>query len=347
MRRWREMVLALASIVLALVVAEVGFRLYLRHRAGAEIERVERQVKLTQVNTCNLGDIVRLSRERELFYELKPNLRGRYCGGAMSTNALGMRMPIEPSVEKPAGVVRIAGVGDSYLFGQGVDDGQGFLEVLQAEALAAGKPLEILNFAVPGYNSWMESVVVARRAKHYAPDVILVSITGNDWDLPNFMLSRPYGDVAHSFLLGAIAERLRTPPSLVQTPRSRVYTDHYLAVPEEVPDNFRHMVGFDAYRRALLGMLSVAEQTNAQLVLFSDCISVNAAGSPSCSFPFKPGEYERVREEVYDKPRVTLCPWHLPTELLIPRDGHPTAEGHKSLAAQLRACIEPRGMLPK
>jgi hypothetical protein len=173
----------------------------------------------------------------------------------------------------------------------------------------------------------------------------LVAVTGNDWDLPQFMLSRPYGDLAHSFLLGAIADGLRAPPKLLHTPNSRVYEHHYLAVPEEVPAAFRHMVGFDGYRHALLRMLDIADQLGARLVLFSDCITIDGPGSRTCTFPFRPGEYELLRAEVYAHPRTLVCSWELPPELLIPGDGHPTVEGHQRLAEQLRSCIEAHGVV--
>lgn len=342
--RRREILLVLVSTALTLVGAEVAFRLYLRHLDRAALERVERQVALTTVDTCNLGDIVRLSTEPDLFYELKPGLRGRFCGGSVAVNSLGMRMAFDPKPEKPPGVFRVVALGDSYLFAERMDDGRGFLEVLQARALANGRPVEFLNFGVPGYNTWMEGVVLAKRARYFAPDLIVVSITGNDWDLPNFMLSRPYGDIAHSFLLGTIVDRLRGPPELVRTPKSRVYDAHYLAVPAEVPPAFRHMVGFSGFRGGLLRMLAIAEELNAKLVLFSDCVAPDKEGTDSCTFPFAPGEFQRLRADVYSNERVVVCSWKLSPDLLIPRDGHPTAEGHVRLADQLRECLAAHGI---
>jgi lysophospholipase L1-like esterase len=340
----REVLTVLVSTMLALVIAEAAFRFYLRYQARADLQRVARGADITTVDTCNLGDIVRLSHEPDLFYELKPNLHGHFCGGSITTNALGMRMPNEPALDKPDGVLRVVALGDSYLFAQRMDDGQGFLEVLRSRARESGKPIEFLNFGVPGYNTWMEGVVLGKRARYFAPDVILVSVTGNDWDLPGFMLSRPYGDVGHSFLLGALLERLRAPPELVETPKSKVFEDHYLAVPDEVPPEFRHMVGFEGYRRALRRMLDVAVELRAKLVLFSDCVSDIAPGTRSCSFPFAAGQYERVRSEVYADAYVVVCPWQLSQELLIPHDGHPNVEGHRSLADQLSACLEAHGL---
>src|SRR5215475_11576840 len=130
----------------------------------------------------------------------------------------------------------------------------------------------MLNFGVPGYNTWMEGVVLRTKARHYAPDVIVV----------------------------ALAERFRAPPRLLETPRSKVYEGHYLAVPEEVPEQYRHMVGFEGYRRALVDVVSVAASMGAKVVLFSDCISADAPGTGSCTFPFAPGQYEKLKHDVYD-----------------------------------------------
>jgi lysophospholipase L1-like esterase len=340
MRRWRELSLSLASILIALVLAELATRWYLRHRERASLARVRQQVSIDHVDSCQLGDIIQLADKPGPFYTLKAGLRARYCGGTLTTNALGMRMQREPELAKADGVLRIVGLGDSYLFGQGVSDGQGFLEVFEARARAAGEAVEALNFAVPGYNTWMEWQVLSTRARHFAPDVILVSITGNDWDLPDFMLSRPYGRVARSFLLGLLSERFRRPPKLMPTPRSRVYEDHFLATPEEVPAHLSHMVGFGAYRQGLKNILETASSIGARLVLFSDCLGEETPGSPTCQFPFGPGEYERVRAEVYAEPRVTICPWELSPTLLIEGDGHPTSRGHQSLADQLGACLK-------
>jgi lysophospholipase L1-like esterase len=338
--------LVIASVVVALLVVEVAFRLYLRHQQSSDFARALGNAATTDVQSCRLGDIVRFSPEPDLLYELKPNLHGNYCGAELNTNAIGMRMRRDPDVAKPPHVFRVVGLGDSFLFGQGVGDGQGFLEVLQARAIAKGVPEEMLDFGVPGYDTWMEAVVLRTKARRFSPDVIVVSVIGNDWDLPNFMLSRPYGDLAHSFVLGALAERFRAPPALLETPRSHVYDGHYLAVPEEVPERYRHMVGFEGYRGALAGMLAVAKEIDARVVLFSDCIGLAEPGSPTCAFPYADGQYEALKREVYDDPRVILCPWHLTPDLLIPRDGHPTPAGHVRLADQLAPCLERAGLPP-
>ena len=176
-RRWREALLVLGSVSLTLLLVELGFRLYLAHRAKGDLERVRAEAQVVEVDTCRLGRIVRISPEHDLLYELKPGVRGRYCGGAFSVNATGMRMPIVPELAKPEHVLRVIALGDSYLFAQCVDDGQGFLEVLQARAIEKGLPEEMLNFGVPGYNTWMEAVVLRTKARHYAPDAIVVAVT--------------------------------------------------------------------------------------------------------------------------------------------------------------------------
>src|SRR5260221_3948104 len=107
LRCWRELLLLVASVAVAATTAEVLFRFYLRHQSRAQLARVQQQATITEVDSCKLGDIIRLSQEPDLFYELKPNLRGHYCGGLIRTNAIGMRAGGEPSLAKTAGSTRI------------------------------------------------------------------------------------------------------------------------------------------------------------------------------------------------------------------------------------------------
>jgi lysophospholipase L1-like esterase len=66
------------------------------------------------------------------------------------------------SKKKPKGVWRIAALGDSTMFGWGIREEETFPAVLQ-RALNSGsdsREYEVLNFAVPGYNTAMEAELV-------------------------------------------------------------------------------------------------------------------------------------------------------------------------------------------
>ena len=71
-------------------------------------------------------------------------------------NALGLRDEIHP-VAKPEGELRILGLGDSYLWGQGVRAEDLLLARLEVE-LEGDFPetLQTLNTAVPSMNTWWQ-----------------------------------------------------------------------------------------------------------------------------------------------------------------------------------------------
>lgn len=83
---------------------------------------------------------------------------------------------------KPAGALRVAMLGDSYLAGFEVAAEQRVSEQLQQRLEAAcDRPVEVLNFGVSGYGTAQELETLRRRALQFQPDlVLLVFYTGND-----------------------------------------------------------------------------------------------------------------------------------------------------------------------
>jgi hypothetical protein len=120
-----------------------------------------------------------------LFYELVPNAdtpdyadeRFRY---RLRTNSAGLA-DREYSREKPNGVHRIALLGDSITRGDGAPYLGNYESLLEArlneEAAGGDARVEILNFAVGGYNltQMLEAAIV--KATPYAPDVYVVAMT--------------------------------------------------------------------------------------------------------------------------------------------------------------------------
>jgi hypothetical protein len=122
-----------------------------------------------------------------LFYELIPNSdiadyrddRARY---RLKTNSAGFA-DREYTLEKPAGVRRIAVMGDSITRGQGAPF-QGTFEALLEEALDArvkaspgGGGVEILNFAVGSYNITQQMEMARMRATAYRPDTYVYCLS--------------------------------------------------------------------------------------------------------------------------------------------------------------------------
>jgi len=97
-------------------------------------------------------------------------------------NAAGMRGP-EVARAKPPGVFRIAVLGDSVTFGRGVPDDAVFprrLEESLNEARVLGRPVEVLNFGVGGYNTEQEVEAYRQKARPFDPDAVILTYVLND-----------------------------------------------------------------------------------------------------------------------------------------------------------------------
>lgn len=133
--------------------------------------------------------IYRASGLPQVGYTMIPNLDAHVLGSDLRTNALGFRGP-DWSRRKAPGTTRIVLIGDSHAFGFGVDVASSMGEVLARElTIALGHPVEVLNFAVSGYNAKQELAVLRRLALAYAPDVVLLVPCNNDDD-PPLLLTR-------------------------------------------------------------------------------------------------------------------------------------------------------------
>ena len=105
----------------------------------------------------------------------------RRGGPSLRTNALGFR---EREIGiKTAGRFRIAIVGDSFTWGQGIEERERFSNVLEA---SLGPSYEVLNFGIPG-NNLPEHVQVLEQALKVLPDFVLLQLYINDFEVPEMI----------------------------------------------------------------------------------------------------------------------------------------------------------------
>lgn len=127
----------------------------------------------------------RLSSNPDLGYEPVPHYE--YRGPLTSfhdysgvSNALGFR-DVEHAVERAPGVRRVLVLGDSVAAGQGVARTEDiFPRQLEERLRAAGMAVEVLNFAVSGYNTGQEVAMLAQEGLAFGPDLVLVAYCLND-----------------------------------------------------------------------------------------------------------------------------------------------------------------------
>jgi hypothetical protein len=134
----------------------------------------------------------------------RPNSQGTLAEEGLShirINSAGFR-DREHAIAKPANTYRIAVLGDSYVFGLGVEREERFTEVVEQRLAGcpalAGKQPEVLNFGVSGYSPGQELIVAERHAMAYQPDLFVQAFfSGNDVGdsykaLNEGYLERPY-----------------------------------------------------------------------------------------------------------------------------------------------------------
>ena len=109
-----------------------------------------------------------------LGYVLRPDLDTYFAGGRFRTNEHGFRGP-SVTVDKPAGVVRIAVLGSSFSMGQGLDDDQTYPHELQrlVDERLVGR-YQVLNLALSNHRPTEMFRAYELVADRFRPDVVLV-----------------------------------------------------------------------------------------------------------------------------------------------------------------------------
>jgi len=97
-------------------------------------------------------------------------------------NRDGIRATKNYSVAKPANVYRIVLLGDSFVYGCGVEDNETLSFLLEhlLNQESKGKLYEVLNFGAGGYNTAMEVERFEKVALKYKPNMVILFYNAND-----------------------------------------------------------------------------------------------------------------------------------------------------------------------
>ena len=86
-----------------------------------------------------------------------------------------------PHIGTDNGQTRLIVLGDSFVFGQGVEEGETFSAYLEAALTEQGHDVEALNAGVRGYGTVQEAAWLDRYGMQLVPDVVIVGVfLGND-----------------------------------------------------------------------------------------------------------------------------------------------------------------------
>lgn len=124
--------------------------------------------------------IKRIAADPAIGHEHTPGTAAHLMGHDVTINSLGLRNA-EISREKPAGTTRIMMLGDSIVFGWGVDQSK-TMSVELARDLAGSDfgPVEVINTGVGNYNTAMEVEYFLKSGAALAPDIVVLNYFIND-----------------------------------------------------------------------------------------------------------------------------------------------------------------------
>ncbi|GMW07149.1 MAG: SGNH/GDSL hydrolase family protein [Gammaproteobacteria bacterium] len=110
----------------------------------------------------------------------EPGSVGRFAAHGFDTtvhiNSHGFRGP-ERSYDKPPGTTRVVVLGDSFVWGFGVEQEELFTTLVEKQL---GPGAEVVNLAVSGYSTDQELLVYRNAGHRYAPDVVVLVVASND-----------------------------------------------------------------------------------------------------------------------------------------------------------------------
>jgi lysophospholipase L1-like esterase len=290
---------------------------------------------------------VRLSSNPRIIYELVPGLDVTFLGAPLRTNADGFRGPlVPPSRTRPA--VRVVGLGDSVMFGWGVSEEDTYLARLRSRLGRAspGVAWEVVNTAVPGYNTAMEVETLEAKGLRFDPDVVILNFVGNDLGLPNFVEERPdVLSLRRSFLLDFVRARLHGEsepgPRLVGvSPEARRFGGE--ADLARVPLRFHGLVGPRPWRAAMerLRDLSRARGFEVLMLAHPEIFGYARDTAQELGFPLvETGESVRAWARERGLPDIQGPPLTVTAE-----DPHPSAIGHAIIATVLEERLRSSGL---
>lgn len=197
-------ILVIGSIFLSLLAGEVLTRAYLHLADEPTILDLTKPTPRDYRSRVDLGQLLQTAEHETIVYELRANARATFLDARVTTNSHGFRSRREISPKHPE-AVRILGLGDSLMFGWGVSDGEEYLSLLEQKLNKGNTKIrvEIINTAVPGYNTELELQTLKQKGLKLHPDLVLLGfVESNDFHLPSFARSRKsLTTLSHSFLL--------------------------------------------------------------------------------------------------------------------------------------------------
>jgi lysophospholipase L1-like esterase len=375
-RHRKELALLVAAAAVGLLLAEVALRLDYSLSYSGTLEDLQSQAAPPPAgSSVYLGQILRMNSEPRLVYTLLPNLDVTFLKGPLRTNAEGWREEEIPLAKEP-GTLRVVGIGDSVMFGWGVEESERYMDRLELGLNQAypQRRWQSLALAVPGYNLVMEVAALETFGLEYSPDLIIIGFSTNDFCLPNFVLPRRSIWSLDSFLGLYLARGKAAAPRLVERldvlirppptgegaggRGQRRPTDFFATycAPQNVPRAYRQLVGADSFLAALGRLVRIGRDHGIPVVFLHQGIGQGflPLGVTDEAVPAEITQALAaatrleglIVADLTPRFRELLADGTDPATLLLSSaDPHPSALGHELIASLLQSFLAERGIL--
>ena len=173
-----ELLLACASLLVACGLVEIAARrgFMLPHNPSANGWWTVAWLKRSAVHTASGPDVPIDKFHPVLGWTLRENLRGvPLLASTVNSNSQGVRGVREYPLAKGEHT-RIVVIGDSYTFGEGVNDDQTFAAGLERMV----EHCEVLNLGVHGYGTDQQLLRLELDGLKYRPDIVLLGYYEDD-----------------------------------------------------------------------------------------------------------------------------------------------------------------------
>jgi GDSL-like lipase/acylhydrolase family protein len=262
------------------------------------------------------------------------------------TNSNGLR-DREYAYEKTPGTRRILVIGDSFVWGYGVEQPETFPKVLEARL----PHVDVINAGVAGYGTDQELLWLRSEGVRYRPDLVILVMCGNDDDENNHDLvydvyrkPRFRQDGRGELVLTGVPVPL---PSRALRLKHWILTNAATAfqVKSAIIDPLRYRQKaapaeeFGLTLALVDGIADVVRGIDARLV-----VVMTARYAPSTEFHYD-ALVEGVRRRGIPTLDIDRSPGYRTDTMLIAGDAHWNRAGHRYVAEQLRTMIQDHHLL--
>jgi len=163
----RKLIGFMVFLLAIFLMVEVSYRFYVMGLDGFNLRKVN------SMNTLMRSEFVQLSVFPDVFFELKPNMKGLFKSQPFTTNSVGLADK-EYAPDKPQDVFRAAVVGSSWTMATGVEQQESWHALIEQQR---PQSLEMINFGVEAHGLGEIVGTVRHKVLDWQPDVVIVAVT--------------------------------------------------------------------------------------------------------------------------------------------------------------------------